>query len=226
MIHIDFLSSIYPLSGAAVVDIGAGDGTYARELAHEGAHVTAIEIDEVKLDELRANGHPNMKAVLGRAEAMPLPDASQDLACMFFSLHHVPEEVQEAALREIMRVVKPGGRLHIVEPFPYGSMFDVVRMIEEETRVRRRSHALMQDLAQREGFQLLQHKDYVLTRVFDDFDALLTKTVYSDLKRSNALPDVREEMQQVFEQVAEMTPEGRVLHQPCAAYHFALNGAG
>ena len=43
-----------------------------------------------------------------------------------------PKKAVGIVKREITRVVKPGGRLHIVEPFPYGSMFDVVRMIEEE----------------------------------------------------------------------------------------------
>ena len=53
--------------------------------------------------------HPRVSYVDGHAAAIPLPDASVDFLLMFLSFHHYPDKA--AAVREIHRVVKPGGRV-------------------------------------------------------------------------------------------------------------------
>src|SRR5262249_40830544 len=58
-----------------------------------------------------ANPHPAVTYLAGRAEAIPLPDASCDLAFLYFVLHHV--EDRRAAGRELARVVRSGGTVCI-----------------------------------------------------------------------------------------------------------------
>jgi ubiquinone/menaquinone biosynthesis C-methylase UbiE len=49
--------------------------------------------------------------VVGKAEAIPLPDRSQDAVTSIFLFHELPPQVRRRALRECARVLKPGGRL-------------------------------------------------------------------------------------------------------------------
>jgi ubiquinone/menaquinone biosynthesis C-methylase UbiE len=93
-----------------VVDLGAGTGKLTRSLVALGHRVTAVEPLEAMLSELR-RAVPGAAGVLGSAEWMPLPDASADVVVCAQAFHwfdHGP------ALREIARVLRPGGRVALV----------------------------------------------------------------------------------------------------------------
>jgi len=90
-----------------VVDLGAGTGILAGALARLGADVVAVEPDPEMLAELR-RGLPEVRALEGSAEAIPLPDQSMDAALCGQSLHWFD---LDRALPEIGRVLRPGGVL-------------------------------------------------------------------------------------------------------------------
>jgi ubiquinone/menaquinone biosynthesis C-methylase UbiE len=223
-VHIDYLKSLCNLTDRKVVDVGAGDGTYSRQLQEAGARVIGIEIDPAKVERARSNLPDSITVLEGWAEKLPLGDQSQDLACFFFSFHHVPIDIQEDALSEIRRVLKSDGRLHVVEPLPYGTMFDVVRMLEDEMEVRTHSHSVMRGLGETLEFKLIDFKEYILTREYPDFDAFLEKVVLSDPERSAVFPKVKYKMEKAFHAASESVGGRNVLHQPCIAYHFTLSG--
>lgn len=220
--HIDHLKSLRPLQGLIITDVGAGDGVYSRELDAAGATVTAIEVDPIKVAKALTGLPRTIDVKLGAAEDLPLGDKSQDLVCLFFSLHHVPSNVQSEALEEFHRVLKPTGRLHIVEPHPYGTMFDVVRLVEDETEVRTNSHALLTGLDGRHGFQLVDMKQYVLTREYPTFEFFVDKIILPDPERRQAYEANSAYIEDTFNRVKESRDGRIVLHQPCTAYHFSL----
>jgi ubiquinone/menaquinone biosynthesis C-methylase UbiE len=93
-----------------VVDLGAGTGKLTRTLVALGHRVTAIE----PLAEMRAwleSVLPDVTALAGSAEALPLRDASADVVVCAQSFHWFDHTV---ALPEIARVLRPGGRLALV----------------------------------------------------------------------------------------------------------------
>jgi len=76
-----------------------------------------VDVLPVQLSNLQRKLGPARRArlLLADASRLGLPDASYDRALLFFLLHEVPHEVRRATLAEAIRVLKPGGRLVIVD---------------------------------------------------------------------------------------------------------------
>jgi SAM-dependent methyltransferase len=93
-----------------VVDLGAGTGKLTRSLVALGHRVTAVEpLDEMRAELARAV--PEATALPGSAESIPLADRSADVVTCAQAFHWFDHE---AALPEIARVLRPGGRIALV----------------------------------------------------------------------------------------------------------------
>lgn len=109
-----FLPEGRPLEG---VDLGSGTGRFTPALAEAfGGPILGVEPSErMRAEAERHALHPRVRYMAGEAARMPLPDASADFLLMFLSFHHFPD--QPAAVAEIARVVKPGGRVVLRSTF-------------------------------------------------------------------------------------------------------------
>ncbi len=99
--------------GDDVLEVGAGPGLVTDLLVDRAPLVTAVEIDERLAASLRARlaGRP-VEVVTADATALPLPDDRFSAAACFTMLHHIPDPaLQDRALAEIARVLRPGGLL-------------------------------------------------------------------------------------------------------------------
>ncbi|GII79361.1 methyltransferase [Sphaerisporangium rufum] len=104
--------------GHRVLDLGCGGGRHAFEVLRRGADVVAFDQDAAELEGVAAMFTAMDKAgevpdgatsevVTGDALAMPFPDGSFDRVIAAEVLEHIPDDM--AAMREIHRVLKPGG---------------------------------------------------------------------------------------------------------------------
>jgi ubiquinone/menaquinone biosynthesis C-methylase UbiE len=127
----------------SLVDVGCGTGTFAIAVAAAtDARVTGVDGDPSILAIARAKpGAGPVEWIEGRAEALPLPDASADAVVMSLVLHHLLPSAKGAALAEAARVLGPSGRLHVVDwgkpqDILAAAVFSVVRMADglEPTR--------------------------------------------------------------------------------------------
>jgi ubiquinone/menaquinone biosynthesis C-methylase UbiE len=81
------------------------------------ARLDVVDVLPVQLDNLarKLPRHAPVELVHGDSAALPFTSASYDRALLFFLLHEQPEEVRRKTIAEALRVVKPGGRLVIVD---------------------------------------------------------------------------------------------------------------
>jgi ubiquinone/menaquinone biosynthesis C-methylase UbiE len=111
--------------GHRVLDLGCGGGRHAFEVLRRGADVVAFDQDSAELENVAAMFAAMDKAgevppgatgrtVTGDALGMPFPDASFDTVIAAEVLEHIPDDM--AAMREIVRVLKPGGQVAVTVP--------------------------------------------------------------------------------------------------------------
>jgi len=99
--------------GMRVVDVAMGTGLVAREaLGIVGARGGVVGVDPSVGMMARAGG-PSLTRVRGRAEALPFAPAAFDFLCLGYALRHLSD--LEVTFREFRRVLKPGGRLLLLE---------------------------------------------------------------------------------------------------------------
>ena len=109
----------FRVEGADVLDIGCGDAGAIIAFAERGARCAGIECFDTSLERgrLRATDHGvTVDLRKGVAESIPYPDASFDLVMLDNVLEHVSD--RPLTLREVRRVLKPGGILYMVTPKP------------------------------------------------------------------------------------------------------------
>jgi demethylmenaquinone methyltransferase / 2-methoxy-6-polyprenyl-1,4-benzoquinol methylase len=98
--------------GSRALDVATGTGDLAIELARRGATVTGVDFAEAMLEVARAKA-PHVTFDRGDALALPYEDAAFDAATVAFGARNFSE--LDRGLREMTRVVRPGGRVVVLE---------------------------------------------------------------------------------------------------------------
>jgi ubiquinone/menaquinone biosynthesis C-methylase UbiE len=108
-------------SGESVLDVGCGTGTLAivskRRVGPTGT-VHGIDASLAMIARAREKAKKAGVEVLfkqGVVEALPFPDAHFDVVLSTLMLHHLPRKLREQCAREVRRVLKPGGRVLVVD---------------------------------------------------------------------------------------------------------------
>lgn len=204
-----------PLDGASVLELGCGKAEKTRTLAETGRvkAIVALEVDLIQhARNLEAPAASNVEFRQGGAEAIPAADNSFDIVLMFKSLHHVPMAQMEQALKEIARVLKPGGLAWISEPVYAGDFNDILRLFHDEKVVREKAFAAISQAVE-QGFLALDKQYFFNTRSqfdnFEQFDTRMIRVTHSDHQLSPAL---YQQVRELFS--AHLTPEGATFLNP------------
>jgi len=101
--------------GQTALDLGAGTGFITEALLQAGLNVIAVDQSVAMLRELRSKCliPPHLDCRVGNAEHLPLPDSTVNCVLANMLLHHV--EHPAVAIREMARVLRPGGRVVITD---------------------------------------------------------------------------------------------------------------
>ena len=119
-VHGELLERAGVRPGHRVLEVGCGPGDLLLQLGRRvpGADLTGIDPDPAALRKARrkaARRGLTVRFMLAYADELPLPDDSLDRVLSSYMLHHLDEQPQVAAMREIRRVLRPGGELHVVD---------------------------------------------------------------------------------------------------------------
>jgi SAM-dependent methyltransferase len=127
-------------AGKRVLDVACGEGYGSALLARSAAHVTGVDVSEQAIAHAKAAyaDRGNLELVRASCTALPLPDASLDVAITFETIEHIAE--QDAFLDELARVLKPDGvlvlscpnKLEYSDKRNYRNEFHVKEMYRDE----------------------------------------------------------------------------------------------
>lgn len=114
--------SLYPLikqhSGGArlkVLDFGCGSGRFAKRFAQSNFEVTGVDISQEMLEIAKTNLRNNPCQLVHVSHELPFENKTFDIVWCFIVLQHIPDNHFFATVRELKRVIKPGGMIIIVE---------------------------------------------------------------------------------------------------------------
>lgn len=102
-------------AGKIAADIGAGTGFITEGLIGKGLEVIAVDQSDAMLDEMRKRFSEveSIQYRVGESEQLPIPDGSVDFAFANMYIHHVESPLK--AIKEMTRILKPGGKLVITD---------------------------------------------------------------------------------------------------------------
>lgn len=117
-----------------LIDVGCGTGRFLDSLKQVWPRLAILGVDMSEAYVKYARGNLKRRSRLnlcvGKAEALPVPGASQDALTSIFLLHELPPKVRRIVFRECARVLQPKGRLVLVDSLQRGDRRDYDGLLE------------------------------------------------------------------------------------------------
>ena len=212
--EIDLMEELLRLRGRRVLELGCGAAWTTRLLVGRlgAASVTAYEVDRVQHEKNLALDLPSVTFHYGGAESIAEPDSSFDVVVMLKSLHHVPVGLMDQALREVHRVLKPGGLFYCSEPVYWGPFNDLMRLIDDERVEREAAFAALARAVGEGHFALEQERFFQSDGIYPDWQTFEARFIDVTHSERNLDAERRAEIRAAFER--HLTPEGARFQKP------------
>jgi ubiquinone/menaquinone biosynthesis C-methylase UbiE len=155
-------------------DLATGPGTLALRFAHHVKWIAAVDLTPAMLlrarESAKSEGLANVGFLRADAQELPIASGSLDLVVTSYSLHHVPDQAR--MVREMARVVKPGGRVGIIDilvPDAPGASeaANEIEIARDRSHTRSLTRSEFDNLLDGAGLKPIGSKFEELTRSFD-----------------------------------------------------------
>jgi len=166
----EILHRAFPIPmGLSVLDVGCGSGKLANHLSAQGAIYTGID--------------PHPQSDCGEAiipacgSALPFDDQMFDGVIMNQSLHHISVPKMANAFDEASRVLRPDGRLLIIEPALHGPAFEILSVVDDETDIRIEARKSLQAALASRELSCREASNKFAQTSFRNFDEYLAELI-------------------------------------------------
>ena len=165
-----------PQGHEVALDVACGPGTFARAFAPRVRRACGLDLTVAMLERARRvaveEDLQNLSFACGNAYALPFADGAFDLASCGYSLHHMSDPL--AVLRELARVVRPGGRVALLdlvapEEPESGELNNRIEITRDHSHVRTLSASEFERLLGQANFKLFRREVKERLRSFDDW---------------------------------------------------------
>ena len=214
--ELEIIAETLPLAGARVLELGCGSAWMTRRVAKDFpiTRLVATEVDRVQHEKnLRITDLPEVEFRYGGAEAIDAPDNSTDLVLMLKSLHHVPTHLMDQSLKEIRRVLVPGGLAYISEPVYAGAFNEILKLFNDEKAAREAAFGAVRRAVEAGLFELAAEMFFESPALYEDwteFEDRILKATHTNHRIDDAL---HARIRQAFE--AHLGPDGARFRTPC-----------
>jgi ubiquinone/menaquinone biosynthesis C-methylase UbiE len=118
----EFLAGRDNAEPAELLDIGCGTGGFLAEIRRSwpALKLGGLDISPPYLERARGRNVNAVDFIEANAESLPLADASRDIITCVFLFHELPREVRREVMLEMVRVLRPGGRLVLLDSLQLG----------------------------------------------------------------------------------------------------------
>lgn len=154
------LAMFPPQEGLSILDVGCGTGTQLALYQKAGCKLCGVDLSPAMLAVARHKLGENADLHLEDASRMTFADGTFDLVMTILTLHEMPPQLRSAVLQECKRVVKPDGRVMLMDyhfgphPFPLGWVWKLMVTLMEIS-AGREHYAHYRDFIARRGLEAL-----------------------------------------------------------------------
>lgn len=211
----DIYNALFDFSGKHILELGCGAAAATRSIAaaNPTCHIDALEVDEIQHGKnLQIIDLSNVSFKLAGAEAIPAEDHSYDIVFMFKSLHHVPKALMDSAMREIKRVLRPGGIAYISEPVYAGDYNAMMRLFHDEKEVREYAYAAVKKAVDTGAFVLKDQIFFNSVRKFKDFQQFEDEVLGATYTDHQLDEETLRKVKQIF--TGKLSEDGAVFTRP------------
>ena len=118
----------------SLLDVACGTGRFLEQAAQAfpAMPMTGVDLSAAYIETAKENlaNRRKVRLIEGNGEALPVPDASQDIVTSIFLYHELPEDVRRKVTSEVVRVLKPGGVYVLVDSLQWGDRPDYDGLLE------------------------------------------------------------------------------------------------
>ncbi|MCA1765100.1 MAG: class I SAM-dependent methyltransferase [Desulfobulbaceae bacterium] len=211
----EIFEQVLSLDGKRILELGCGKPDLTRLIATTGSgrEIMATEVDEIQHKRnLLIDDLPNVTFVKAGSERIPSDDESFDVVFMFKSLHHVPMDLMDLALKEIKRVLKPGGMAYISEPVFAGDFNEVIRLFNDEEKARIAAYRAIENAVNNQDLFLVDQMFFnipMFFKNFAEFERIVINVTHSNFQLS---PELKQRVKKKF--LLNMKEDGAHFQQP------------
>ncbi len=209
--------TFFPIKNKKILDVGCGRGSLLKALENRSAVPTGIDINDQSLAEARRRCNKVEMRHAG-AEDVVFEDNVFDGAVFLYALHHIPEDVIQKGLENVLNCTKQGCPVLILEPLNFGSYFEVFRPLEDETEVCHNALMELHSFIENRKGRLNSAFEYMTFSRVSSIEKIIAEAMTVDPKRAERVNTVADEMADLFNKKVQNRNGHLVLEQPMIGF--------